>query len=245
MPSPRHLDVDLGGKSLRVADLNAATAGARSGFASLPGNVNLLGEGDSSIIVGELAVSAGVAGRERDAVVDVKETGGAAGRPDNSRGLDLVVLSVNLTIGECTTATDGHAGGRSRCGILREEIGCQESASDALVQPGPSVVGSVHNCVLEASRVLQVQVKLAGFGPVGLLGARAIVGLELIETECDDSLVGRRAVGNGTLWTSISRIRVINDGDQRWVNSVSPRNRIRQSEDGEEEGSNFGEHFEC
>ena len=78
----------------------------------LPRDVNLLGEGDGGIVVGQFAVGAGVARRERDAVVDVEQAVGAAGRPDDGRGLDLVVLGVDLAIGERAAAAYGHAGCR-------------------------------------------------------------------------------------------------------------------------------------
>jgi hypothetical protein len=48
------------------------------------------------------------------------------------------------------------------------------------------VVGRVDDGVLEAARVLEVQVQLAGFGMVGLQGAGTNVRLELVEAIGDD-----------------------------------------------------------
>ena len=73
--------------------------------------MQLLGEGNGGIVVGQLAGGVLVRRRERDAVVDVEDTGGAAGRPDDSRGLDLVLLGVHLAQDEVAAAGGGHAGG--------------------------------------------------------------------------------------------------------------------------------------
>jgi hypothetical protein len=48
------------------------------------------------------------------------------------------------------------------------------------------VVGGVDNGVLEAARVLEVQVELAVLGAVGGDGTRADVGLERIEAISND-----------------------------------------------------------
>jgi hypothetical protein len=74
----------------------------------------------------------------------------------------------------------------SLSGFLGEVVGGEESAGDAGVETGEAVVGGVDNGILEATRVLQVQVELAVLGVVGGLSARANVGLELVETVGDD-----------------------------------------------------------
>lgn len=74
----------------------------------------------------------------------------------------------------------------SLASILGEEVRRDESAGDALIQARPAVVGRVDDGVLEAARVLEVEVQLAVLGVVGGLGARADVGLELVEAVGDD-----------------------------------------------------------
>lgn len=73
--------------------------------------MELVGEGDGGIVVGQLAAGLGVAARERDAVVNVEDAVGAAGGPDGGGRLDLVVLGVDLALREVGAALDGHAGG--------------------------------------------------------------------------------------------------------------------------------------
>lgn len=158
----------------------------RLGCARLPRDVNLLGESDGRIVVGELAVGSAVGAAERNAVVDVQDTGGSARRPDYGSGLDLVLLGVDLAVGEGTATSHGHACSRGLSGILREEVARHEVPFDTLVEACPSVVGSGDDGVLEAAGVLEVQVKLAGAGVVLLADVGTNVGLELVETVGDD-----------------------------------------------------------
>lgn len=76
----------------------------------MPADVDLLGEGDGGVVVGDLARGGSVARREGDAVVDVEDAGGAAGRPDDGGGGDLVLLGVDLAVGPDPAAVDGGAG---------------------------------------------------------------------------------------------------------------------------------------
>jgi hypothetical protein len=46
-------------------------------------------------------------------------------------------------------------------GILGEVVGCDEASGYAFVETRPSVVGGIYDGVLEASRVLEVEVELA------------------------------------------------------------------------------------
>jgi hypothetical protein len=70
--------------------------------------------------------------------------------------------------------------------ILREVVGGDEAAGDALVETSPAVVGSVDNGVLEATGVLEVQVELAVLAAVCGNGAGADVCLEGIKAISDD-----------------------------------------------------------
>lgn len=74
--------------------------------------MHLLGKGDRGVVVGDLARGARVARRQRDAVVDVENSGGAARRPDDGSRRDLVLLSVYLAISPDPTSVDrGPRGG--------------------------------------------------------------------------------------------------------------------------------------
>lgn len=130
--------------------------------------------------------------------------------------------------------------------ILREEVGGQESSSDALIQASKAVVGSLDDGVLEATGVLKVQVDSAVLGAVCGGGARTNVGLECIEAVGDDSLVGRGAGGDGSLRTSVTRVGGIDDGDLAWVGSslVALGQRVGHGEDREEDSGEFGVHVE-
>jgi hypothetical protein len=158
-----------------------------------PAEVDLLGEGNSSIIVGNLAGLAGVGAGERNAVVDVEDTVRTAGRVDVRRGRDRVRLGVHLTrLPNAAAGDDGLGGGRG-AGVLREVVGAEEGACYRLVQLSIAVVGAVDDGELEARWVLEVQVQLAVLGVVRHGGARADVGLEAVKSECDN-LVRRRNV---------------------------------------------------
>lgn len=71
-------------------------------------------------------------------------------------------------------------------GILREVVGGDEAAGDAIVHACPAVVGGVDNGVLEAAGVLEVQVELAVLGLLRRGDGRANVRLELIEAISND-----------------------------------------------------------
>jgi hypothetical protein len=88
-----------------------ARSGARSRRALLPRDVELLGECDGRVVVGQLAGQGAVPARERDAVVDVEDAVAAAGRPDGGGGLDAVLLGVDLAVEEGAAALEGGAGG--------------------------------------------------------------------------------------------------------------------------------------
>jgi hypothetical protein len=72
--------------------------------------MQLLRKRDSRIVIGQLTASLAVLARERNTVVDVEDAVGAAGRPDSGRGLDAVLLGVDLAVCEGATAGEGGAG---------------------------------------------------------------------------------------------------------------------------------------
>ena len=58
--------------------------------------MDLLRQGDGGVVVGNGAGGARVGRRQRDAVVDVEDARGAAGRPDDGGGGDQILLGVYL-----------------------------------------------------------------------------------------------------------------------------------------------------
>jgi hypothetical protein len=72
--------------------------------------MQLLRKRDSRIVIGQLTARLAVLARERNTVVDVEDAVGAAGRPDSGRGLDAVLLGVDLAVCEGATAGEGGAG---------------------------------------------------------------------------------------------------------------------------------------
>jgi hypothetical protein len=73
--------------------------------------MELLGESNRRVIVGQLTRSLAVLGGEGNTVVDVEDTVAAARRPDGSGCLNRVLLGVDLAVGESTAAGEGGAGG--------------------------------------------------------------------------------------------------------------------------------------
>lgn len=155
-------------------------------LAGLPGQVDLLGEGDGGIVVGELADGAAVGAGEGDAVVDVEDAVGAAGGVDVAGGRDGVGLGVDLALGPDAASADGGLGGGRVAGRLAEVVGRVEGARHARVELGVAVVRAVDDGELEAAGVLEVQVELAVLGLLGRVVAGSDVSLEAVEAECDD-----------------------------------------------------------
>jgi hypothetical protein len=75
------------------------------------------------------------------------------------------------------------------------------------------VVGRVHNSILEAAGVLQLQVELAVLGVIRLRRSGTDVGLELVEAVGDDGLVGRGVGGDRTLGATVAGVGGADDGD--------------------------------
>ena len=148
--------------------------------------MDLLGEGDGGIVVGELAEGAAVGAGEGDAVVDVEDARGAAGAVDVAGSRDLVGLGVDLALGPDTAPGDGGLGGCGVSGGLGEVVGRVEGACHAGLELRVAVVGAVHHGELEPTRVLEVQVQLAVLGLLGRVVTGSDVGLELVEAKGDD-----------------------------------------------------------
>jgi hypothetical protein len=89
----------------------SAIIGDLSLFACLPAEVDLLGESDGGIVVGDLSECARVGAGERNAVVDIQQAIGAARRPDNRCGWYLVLLRVDSAIGPGWATFNGRFGG--------------------------------------------------------------------------------------------------------------------------------------
>jgi len=138
--------------------------GVRLVLARAPGDVDLLGEGDGGIVVGDEAAGGGDRAGEGDAVVDVEDAGGAAGREDVAGRGDLVGLGVHLAVGPDAAARDGRLGGGGRLRVLAEVVGAVEVARHALVELGVAVVGALEDGELEAAGVLLVCQSLLSLG---------------------------------------------------------------------------------
>jgi hypothetical protein len=85
--------------------------------------MQLLSESDSSIIVGQLAARSRVLASQGNTVVNVEDAVASAGGPDSRRGLDAVLLGVDLAVGKGAAAGEGGAGGLlvDALAYLREE----------------------------------------------------------------------------------------------------------------------------
>lgn len=75
--------------------------------ARLPLEVELLGESNGGVVVRDDADGGGLGAGEADAVVDVEDAVGAAGRVDDRGGGDLVGLGVDLSLGPDASTGDG------------------------------------------------------------------------------------------------------------------------------------------
>lgn len=148
--------------------------------------MDLLGESDGGVVVGQDTGGLGVAAGERNAVVDVEDAVGAARRVDVAGGRDVVDLGVDLALLPDAASGDGGLRCRGRTGVLAEVVGGVEGSGDAGVELSIAVVGAVNDGELEATGVLEVQVELAVLGPVGGVVVGSDVRLEAIETEGDD-----------------------------------------------------------
>ena len=97
--------------------------------------------------------------------------------------LGFLLLSLSLFV----VYGDGRGGvSYSLARVLGKVVARHERARHALVETRPAVVRGVNDGVLEATRILEVEVQLALLGVVGLLGPGADVGLELVEAVGDD-----------------------------------------------------------
>lgn len=72
--------------------------------------MQLLRERHRRIVIAQLAAGGGVLASQRDAVVDVQDAVGAAGRPDGRGGLNAVLLCVDLAVEECAATVERGTG---------------------------------------------------------------------------------------------------------------------------------------
>jgi hypothetical protein len=185
--------------NLDLMDLGAAH------LAGPPLHVELLGQCDGGIVVGNGAKGARVGGSQTDAVVDVEDAVGAARRPDDAGSGDLVLLGVDLAglPNAATVDADTSSGGGSS--ILTEVVGTEEVTLGALLEDGIAVIGGLKDGELEAAGVAEVEVQLAVLGALVEGHARTNVGLEGVEAKGDDSAVKRDAGRHGVLGATIAR----------------------------------------
>lgn len=175
--------------------------------------MHLLGERDGCVVVGDRAGGRAVGRSQGNAVVDVQDALGSTWRVDDAGGGDLVVLGVDLAGSPKSTTRNGSSRGGRGGGILGEVVGAQERARDAGVKLGVAVVGAVEHGELEATGVVERQVELAVLGAVGDNSSWADVGLEGIEAEGDDGLVGAERGGYGALRATVAGEARRGDGD--------------------------------
>lgn len=154
-PPPPNLLASSAASAPRSALYRPFNLWSRSLLAGSPVDVDLLGESNGGIIVGDLADGGAVGAGERNAVVDVEDAVGAAGREDVARGGDLVRLGVHLALRPDAAARDGRLRGRGCRSVLAEVVRAIEGSGDALVQLGIAVVRALDNGELEPAGVLQ------------------------------------------------------------------------------------------
>ncbi len=105
--------------------------------------MNLLGEGDSRVVIGHLTGGGVVPTGQGDAVVDIEDAAGPAWAEDVAGGGHLVVLGVDGAGEPLSAAFD--AGLRRRRGrrILAEVVGRVESSGNAPVELRIPVIRAV------------------------------------------------------------------------------------------------------
>lgn len=206
-------------------------------LALLPLYVRDLSELEISRIRGEQAGRLGIGRRQADLGVDVEHAAGAARRPDGGGGVGGVMLQViaihwaieRVRSRRLLQSASYHAGaGRVHArrwtylvSLAREVVSRLEHSSDTLVNGGiTTVIGTEHR-VLEASRVLDINVKLAVLALLGDGDTRANGGDVGVEDESDEGLVGGELSAHGALRTSSSSICNPPNGDLGQIVSYS------------------------
>lgn len=138
-------------------------------------------QGNSGIVIGDLAGGGAAGTGEGNAVVDVEESLLAAGRTDDSGG--VVFLGVDLAVSPDAAAGNGDGGGGGVGGRLGEVVGRVEGRCHARVQLRVAMVGGVDDAEGEACRVLERQVQLAVQGVLRDGRAGSNISLEVVEAE--------------------------------------------------------------
>ena len=165
-----------------------------------------------------------------DLGVDVKQGVGTAWGPDDGGGIGSVV---NEVVGGDGTLPGGAGGGLSS--LSGEVVGVLLGTGDALVESGVSTVVGAEDGVLEATRVLDVQVELAVLAALGDGDAGADRGDVLVEYEGHDRLVGADGRCNGTAGAAGTSVCDSLEGDG------SSRRILTGREGGAEGGTRKGE----
>jgi hypothetical protein len=172
-------------------------------FARLPGNVQLLGQCNSGIIVRQFTGQTRAGSSEGNTIVNavkkvsknlfalpgvpflLQDTGITARTPDGRSGRDLVILGIDIA-GKPISTGDDSLCSRGLGSILGEEVSRVEVARHSLVEASIAVIGGIQDGVLEASWILKTQMELAILGVIRRSGAWTDVSLEFIETESED-----------------------------------------------------------
>lgn len=119
--------------------------------------MDLVSEGNSSVVIRNFAGGAAVCARKGDAVVDIKDTGSTARGEDKASSGDLVVLGIDLTSGPDSASSNGSLRGGGCSSILREIVGGEEGSSNASVKLGVTVIGAIDYGELEAAWIIEGQ----------------------------------------------------------------------------------------
>ena len=143
--------------------------------------MQLLRKRDRRIIIAHLPRLLRLLITQRNAIINIEDAILATWAPDRSCRFHTILLGVHLAGDKGATAYRGHARRLRFTRVLREVVRRYEAAGYAFVEPRPPMVGCVHDGVLEAARVLEVQVQLAVFGTVRGSRTRSDVGLEGVE----------------------------------------------------------------
>lgn len=118
------------------------------------GDVDLLGEGNSGVVVGDFVDGSVVVVGEGDVVVDVEDVVGVVGWVDVIGGGDVVGFGVDLVRFLDVVVCDGGLGGGGGVGVLVEVVGVVKGVGDVFFELSVVVVGGFDYGELEVVGVL-------------------------------------------------------------------------------------------
>lgn len=160
-------------------------------LAAVPLDRNLLRCPKSNVIIRHLPTRRRIATRQRDHILHIEH--GTRPKPQKATGTqyqarrrDRVALRVHGAIGIHAAAQNTRACTERRRQQGREEVDGRKRARDARVELGVAVVGAGNHGEGVPGRVLEREEDVAAFAVVCEGGARAGVGLEVVETKSDD-----------------------------------------------------------